>query len=40
MNVINLNQHFAPPPHLLNNRLSESRNSTSLHFPFLTTCQV
>jgi protein Cut8 len=32
MNVINLNQHFAPPPHLLNNRLSPSRNSTSPHF--------
>ncbi|PSN68690.1 tethering factor for nuclear proteasome sts1 [Corynespora cassiicola Philippines] len=27
MNVIN--QNFAPPPHLLNNRLSPSRNSTS-----------
>jgi protein Cut8 len=27
MNV--LNQHFAAPPHLLNNRLSPSRNSTS-----------
>lgn len=27
MNVIN--QHFAPPPHLLNNRLSPSRNSMS-----------
>ncbi|KAF2710612.1 nuclear envelope protein-like protein Cut8, partial [Pleomassaria siparia CBS 279.74] len=26
MNVINLNQHFAPPPHLMNNRLSPSRN--------------